>query len=270
VVCGSPIPPGIYQQTPNPQPNYRPLYRTELSPPAGLISQLFFYMIKYKLKKLKEKKMIKINIRQFLHITLFSFSLSLLGCHSPDIPIIHPKEATPDKVKRNIPFYEIECEKGNSKGCINMGIAYWKGMGIKKDIQKAHHYFQKACDLKDGTGCALEGRLYEDNNSTLYIQKAEKLYNKGCDYESGIACTWLADLYATEKIKKIGINDEKIAQLYKKGCDFGYGEGCTKLGKMYFEGKGVPKDAEESIQYFKDGCNLGDLEGCTAADTLGL
>jgi TPR repeat protein len=46
---------------------------------------------------------------------------------------------------------------------------YKKGKGVKQDDFKALKFFQKACDLNDGSGCSNLGLMYEKGKGSLYI-----------------------------------------------------------------------------------------------------
>jgi hypothetical protein len=44
-------------------------------------------------------------------------------------------------------------------GCSNLGLSYEEGKGVKQDDFKALKFYQKACDLNDGSGCSLLVKL---------------------------------------------------------------------------------------------------------------
>jgi TPR repeat protein len=43
------------------------------------------------------------------------------------------------------------CDLNFSGGCYNLGFVYEKGKGVKQDDFKALKFYQKACDLNNGT-----------------------------------------------------------------------------------------------------------------------
>ena len=59
---------------------------------------------------------------------------------------------------------------------------YEKGKGVKQDDFKALKFYQKACDLNDGSGCSNLGSMYEEGKGVKQDDlKALKFYQKACD-----------------------------------------------------------------------------------------
>jgi len=59
-------------------------------------------------------------------------------------------------------YYKQACDAGYSLACNNLGILY--GDGLEKDYARAETYFDKACQLKEQTGC-------KNKASALDLQK---------------------------------------------------------------------------------------------------
>ena len=63
---------------------------------------------------------------------------------------------------------------------------YEKGKGVKQDDFKALKFYQKACDLNDGSGCSLLGFKYVTGKDVKQDDfKALKFYQKACDLNDG-------------------------------------------------------------------------------------
>ena len=68
-------------------------------------------------------------------------------------------------VKNNakaLEYHKQACDAGYSLACNNLGILY--GDGLEKDYARAETYFDKACQLKEQTGC-------KNKASALDLQK---------------------------------------------------------------------------------------------------
>ena len=68
-------------------------------------------------------------------------------------------------VKNNakaLEYHNQACDAGYSLACNNLGILY--GDGLEKDYARAETYFDKACQLKEQTGC-------KNKASALDLQK---------------------------------------------------------------------------------------------------
>ncbi|HIO96914.1 MAG TPA: sel1 repeat family protein, partial [Leucothrix sp.] len=54
----------------------------------------------------------------------------------------------------NITVETKACNAGDAVSCTNLGNAYAKGQGIKKDFEKAKTLYIKACKGGEITGCS--------------------------------------------------------------------------------------------------------------------
>ncbi len=85
------------------------------------------------------------------------------------------------------------CNAGRE--CAVLGAAYFKGTGVKQDYVKAVEFFQKACDLDEGSGCTNLGIAYEYGKGVRKsINKALKYYGKACDLKFALGCEYYAKL----------------------------------------------------------------------------
>lgn len=50
-------------------------------------------------------------------------------------------------------YFEKSCGLNNGRGCNDLGVLYYYGEGVEKDLIKAAYLYSKACELKDGLGC---------------------------------------------------------------------------------------------------------------------
>ncbi|GAA8782389.1 hypothetical protein DUHN20_05060 [Helicobacter pylori] len=72
-------------------------------------------------------------------------------------------------------------------------------MGIKnyekQDFSKARKYFERACELNSGGGCAALGDLYYDGEGVeKNLIKAAQFYSKACKLGEQLACESLKEL----------------------------------------------------------------------------
>lgn len=112
--------------------------------------------------------------------------------------------------------HERVCEKANSKdifkvedidgevleipaieamkvSCNALGAYYHSGRHVKQDYKKALQYWEKACDLGNGYGCASAGDLYLvgafiGDFGYNSASKAKELYNKACNLGLEFRC----------------------------------------------------------------------------------
>ncbi len=64
----------------------------------------------------------------------------------------------------------------------------------KQDFSKARKYFERACGLNNGGGCATLGMLYEDGQGVGEdLTKATQFYSKACKLGEQKACEALKE-----------------------------------------------------------------------------
>ena len=104
--------------------------------------------------------------------------------------------------------------------CIAYAVIY---EGADGNQHRALPYYEKACDLKDGSSCALAGSTYYEEKQDFF----------------------------------------KAIQYYEKACDFKFSISCNSLGILYAKGRGVRQDKVKAKKYFGKACVLGNQKGCS-------
>jgi len=96
------------------------------------------------------------------------------------------------KITKNleqIHMLRTECDNGNMKSCNNVGIAYSKGYGVKRDQRVATKYFAKSCTANYMDGCYHLGMARKHGRGVKrYSSKADALFKKACDGGNKNAC----------------------------------------------------------------------------------
>lgn len=120
---------------------------------------------------------------------------------------------------------DMEPKDGAAGACAQLGIAYEAGIGTKRDLKQALHYYEQACE------------------------------------QSAAACHALAVSYATGTtgLKK---NPAKARELYQKGCDADNLASCTNLGIQELDGVGGPKDLDNAKVLLTRACDGGVASAC--------
>ncbi|MCQ2345506.1 MAG: sel1 repeat family protein [Paludibacteraceae bacterium] len=120
----------------------------------------------------------------------------------------------------------FDCAKNGESGAMNnLGFSYSNGLGVKKDIALAIHWYERAMEA---------GFLDAKNNLAL-----ELLYAPGNlrDYERAYAL----------------VSDKSMAN---------DANALNTLGRIYEEGYGVPVDLHKAYDYYKMAVKIG---GCPTA-----
>jgi hypothetical protein len=122
-------------------------------------------------------------------------------------------------------LYKKACDGGYISGCLNLGVMYNFGDGVRQDKFKASKLYKKACDGGYVDGC----------------------FNLGLMYNNGDA---------------VRQNKPKAKELFGKACDGGDMDGCLNLGVLYVTGDGIRQNKSKAKELFGKVCDGGDMDGC--------
>ena len=91
--------------------------------------------------------------------------------------------------------FKNSCEHGNMNSCYSLGILYYKGNGVPKNIPKAIELFEKSCIGNEINGCMYLGYLYTYGEFVKQDKvKAKELFYKACRLGSKMGCNALKNL----------------------------------------------------------------------------
>ncbi len=202
--------------------------------------------------------------------------------------------------EKPLKHYLAAAEKGNVDAQSELGLKYFKGVGVEKDLTKAAYWFNKAAEQGDLSSQNNLGLMYinglgVEKNPTVaakWLQKAAKqgdsaaennlaimyINGTGVDKDTNKALELLkraagkghkdaqynlASMYYKDPSLN---NDYKIiVELLKKSALQGHVDAQYDLASMFYNGHGVKKDLENSVFWLKKAADQGDDE---ASSTL--
>ncbi len=84
--------------------------------------------------------------------------------------------------KEAIELYTKACDGGDMHSCINLGLLYGSGDGVKQDARKAKELFVEACKVRYSKGCFYLGVLYKQGADGVKQNKRRALmaFNRAC------------------------------------------------------------------------------------------
>jgi TPR repeat protein len=194
-------------------------------------------------------------------------------------------------------------ENGNEWGWYNLGNAYYNGVGIEQDYEKAKEFYQKAYDLNGevkGNAALQISEIYlhqkEYEQANAWLRKAGEngnewgWYNLGNAYHNGLGVEQdyekakefyqkaydLDDGAKGESANRIGEIYSKLGQYseantwYQEAGKIGCDSGWYNLGNAYHVGIGVKQNYVRASIYYEKAYDLnGELRG-DAANMIGL
>ena len=112
--------------------------------------------------------------------------------------------------------------------CKLLGHLYYRGKGMRQDIDKAIKCYKKSCDLGDSDSCGHTGLMYYTKQD---FKNAKEILAKSCEkLENAKSCGLLGAMYADGKGVKTNLS--KAKELFGKACDFGEQLGCDGYKKL--------------------------------------
>ena len=146
--------------------------------------------------------------------------------------------------------YEPAAEQGYAPAQAQLGYMYYKGMGVKADLEKARKYLQAAAEQGNTAALTNMGVFYYYGYGVKQsYEKALEYYQKAADKGSKESQYNIGVIYANgQGVEK---NYEKALEYYQKAADQGYAQALNNIGLMYSKGEGVTKSYEKALEYYQ-------------------
>jgi len=136
---------------------------------------------------------------------------------------------------------DLAAREGVEIAILEMGNAYFDGMGVECDFKKAMEYYENPL-LADNVDAQKElGYIYEVGLEVKADpEKSREYYQKAADHGSSFACYKIGS-YNYKKGKK-----DLALTYYQKAADKNYPPALAKLADFYFLGEGTAVDHQKS------------------------
>ena len=134
-------------------------------------------------------------------------------------------------------LYKRACDGKVVIGCVHLGRAYAKGLGVAQDLDKAEALFKAACAEKSAFGCndlamvAITHDGWPDKGDAI-----KKSLEARCKANDAAACYTLAVVLETGRGGTISADPVRAKDLLKKACDGGSVGGCLEKARVEREG----------------------------------
>ena len=159
--------------------------------------------------------------------------------------------------------YEENIKKANEGDMVaqtEIGICYYNGNGVAKDLKMAFSWIMKAAEQgypraqKNAGNCYLNGYGVEKDSA-----KAVFWYRKAAEQGDDFAQHNLANFY--KEGKAIEKDLSQAVYWYRKSAEQGYDVAQSNLGFCYFNGFGVEKDLVQAVYWYRKAAEQGDARG---------
>lgn len=156
----------------------------------------------------------------------------------------------PSHLFQNVDYYSQQCDLSKAVFCHDLGIMYFEGIKVPKNMTKASYYLEKACELKESSGCLYAGHIYDLNEEVEDKLTAVLHYFKACDMSNAMGC-YLVGVRSGELTK------QERPEFLEKSCGLGHGKSCYLVGDFYKFIKGDLRDKDIAIDFYTRSCRRG-------------
>ncbi|MCK5684505.1 sel1 repeat family protein [bacterium] len=148
-------------------------------------------------------------------------------------------------------------EKGKPKDMHNLGLIYYKGQHIKRNIPLAIKWFKKAAEKGFAESMRYTGYIFEHGigGYKKNYKKAMKWYKKAAIIGHVESQAYLGRLYETGKASSTDYTTAYI--WYKQSADGGSPLAQYYLGCLYYRGAEVPQNYEKAYEWIEKSMNQG-------------
>ena len=176
--------------------------------------------------------------------------LSLLFCNFLcSAQQLDPQQLAHDKAR---------AAKGDTAAMYNMGMYYFYGEGVPKDLVKSRTWLQKASDKGHAHAMLQLGMIYEEGKGVKKdAAKALTLFRKAAKKGDVDAMNEIGVIYS----EAIGVKKDMAEAIknFKMAAENGSTEAMNTLALCYAKGNGVPKDVSISLQWLNKAADKGDV-----------
>lgn len=155
-------------------------------------------------------------------------------------------------INQAISIYNQGHEEGNLKCTQRLGIMYYNGEGVEKDLEKAIEYMEIAAAKKEPHAMYVLAvayyRLNKFGDKTSDIAKAllKEAYELGSPY----AADYLAFIMLNELKEGKDVNKNELVIYIKFGVENELKESIFKYGYIYEKGIGIEQNYEKAYYYY--------------------
>jgi hypothetical protein len=170
-----------------------------------------------------------------------------------------------DEARENVRFLEEpalkwfrkSAEQGDADAQLTLGIIYYEGKGVARDLAESAKWYSKSADQGDAYAqLGLGYMYYEGKGVVLDRAEAAKWYRRSAEQGDADAQLMLGHMY----YQGTGVDTDKTeaAKWYRKSADQGNTDAQFWLGLMYYEGVGLTLDLKEAAGWFRIAGDRGD------------
>ncbi|HEY8072725.1 MAG TPA: tetratricopeptide repeat protein, partial [Labilithrix sp.] len=149
---------------------------------------------------------------------------------------------------KGVAVLDYACKRGDKAACSSLGFQYEYGQTpiVQPDVDRAVHFYKRACEIGYEFACLSAARLYMDgkkdrDGKEIFHREPDQaltLLDQRCKESSSLACSQLASYLTTDKYKVKDL--KRAAGIFQLLCDRKNNTGCAENALLQVSGTGKP------------------------------
>jgi TPR repeat protein len=120
------------------------------------------------------------------------------------------------------------------QAAFDLGICYYKGVGVEKDLFKALYLLEEVANQGYSLAMVATAEMYRDGKGTAVdLKKAFSYYKAAADKDNPLGMYFIAKAYSQGKGVEKSMSNAKI--YFEKSCKAGVKKGCNQLKNLKFK-----------------------------------
>ena len=166
--------------------------------------------------------------------------------------------------------FQRGCDEGDAGSQLRLGMLYYAGSGVPRDVAKAAGLWHLAADQGNAIAEYNLGAVYRTGEGVQRdFEKAEKYYKRAAEpskrcfeAQCALGCILFesGDYAGALAVFEQAASGNQAAADVKMAANQGASAALFNMALMYLNGAGVRKDRAVAVEYFKRAADKGDAE----------
>lgn len=162
-----------------------------------------------------------------------------------------------EKIDEALEYFLRGHNSGDIRATQKIGLMYYNGEGVRKDIKKSLEYIRLAAEERDSNALYVLGIVTLENDREVGLNYLRESYKEGSPY----AAEKLASELLIDVFNERPVDSDEIIEYIKMAIENNISDAIYYYGLAYAYGIGVDKSKEEAFGYFKEAA----MKGCEKA-----
>jgi TPR repeat protein len=157
-----------------------------------------------------------------------------------------------------ISLFRKAAAEGHSGAMNSLGLAYERGVGVRKDMGEAARWYQRSAEAGNSAAMHRLGMAFKNGDGAPknWVQ-ALRWFRKSADAGNVIGMTDLGRAYAEGW--GTAPNPVEAAKWFRKAAEAGGAAAMNQLGVVYMRGFGVERDPAAAVLWFRKSADAGNI-----------